>query len=147
MIALSQATGIDVLTEPGMLYADIDIDNDDRLTSQMRELLKEIRERFKPETDEHDKMVLYEVTNFKDESNCPADFWEQYEDFAELGNEKLTNTKKIDLRALTKKAKKLWKKDRQRDAELRNARASGRPEGEDNQLLPGIQIDDDERFY
>ena len=51
----------------------------------MRELLQDIRTRFKPETDTPDRYILYEVTDFKDFENVPPDFWDLYTDFAELG--------------------------------------------------------------
>ena len=59
---------------------------DEELTEEQRELLSEIREKFKPEDIVADLCILYEITNYKDESAEP-DFWDMYMDFFELGDD------------------------------------------------------------
>ena len=49
MKTLAKSKTTDILTEPGQLYAEIDIDSDPRLTPEMRDLLHDIRKRFQPE--------------------------------------------------------------------------------------------------
>ena len=45
-----------------------------------------IREKFMPSADIPDLCILYEITKYKDES-AKAEFWDQYEDFAEPGDQ------------------------------------------------------------
>ena len=45
-----------------------------------------IREKFMPAADKSDLCILYEITKYKDES-AKAEFWDQYEDFAEPGDQ------------------------------------------------------------
>ena len=49
--------------------------SDEMLTEEQRELLNEIREKFKPDEIVADLCILYEITNYKDESAEP-DFWD-----------------------------------------------------------------------
>ena len=58
--------------------------NEDELTPEQRELLREIREKFDPDEIVADLCILYEVTGYQDES-ADVDFWNQYMDFFELG--------------------------------------------------------------
>ena len=60
--------------------------SDEMLTEEQRELLSEIREKFKPDEIVADLCILYEITNYKDESAEP-DFWDMYMDFFELGDD------------------------------------------------------------
>ena len=130
--SLARASNTDILTEPGQLYAQIDIETDERLTDEMRELLTDIRTKFKPETDVADRCVLYEVTNYKDNKNCPEDFWDLYTDFAELGNdEKLVNVNKMDTRALPKEIRDEYMAER-----LRNRYSRQVSQNLDNLLQP-----------
>lgn len=116
MQALIKSTNTDVLTEPGQLYAEIDIDRDERLTKEMRVLLRDIRERFKPETDLNDLCVLYEVTKFKGQDVSPPDFWEHYDNIADLSDtNKLVNINKMDVASLPKSQRLEWIEDRMRD--------------------------------
>ena len=48
--------------------------NEDELTPEQRELLREIREKFDPEEIVADLCILYEVTGYQDES-ADVDFW------------------------------------------------------------------------
>ena len=58
----------------------------DMLTGEQMELLREIREKFDPDDIVADLCILYEVTGYKD-SSADSDFWNQYMDFFELGND------------------------------------------------------------
>lgn len=57
------------------------------MTEVQKGLLKEIREKFDPQTNQADRFILYEVTDFKDECLEAAEFWDQYEDFYQFGDE------------------------------------------------------------
>ena len=59
---------------------------DAKHTELQRALLQEIQDKFDPEEIVADLCILYEVTNYKDES-AEADFWDQYMDFYELGDD------------------------------------------------------------
>ena len=59
-----------------------DVTEDPNLTDAQKQLLLEIREKFKPDDIVADLCILYEVTKYKDESAEP-DFWDQYQEFAE----------------------------------------------------------------
>ena len=59
-------------------------------------MIQEIRSQFDPEAKVADLCILYEVTGYKDE--CSQDeFWDQYVDFFELGDEKVTAMNAEDL--------------------------------------------------
>ena len=53
----------------------------------------EISEQFSPDESAADMGILYEVTGFQAES-ANYEFWDQYQDFEELGNENLIRTDK-----------------------------------------------------
>ena len=76
--------------------------SDSKLTDEQKKLLREIREKFDPVNIVADTCILYEVTEFKDDS-ANDEFWEQYMDFFELGDDdKLIRDSKIVMEALTK---------------------------------------------
>lgn len=55
------------------------------LSEAQKSLLNEIRDQFDPENIDADRYILYESTNFKDDTQQGDDqFWAQYEDFFEL---------------------------------------------------------------
>lgn len=58
-------------------------------------MLAEIHDLFKPDENDADRCILYEVTNYKHES-APEFFWDQYDDFNELGSDELVNSNKIE---------------------------------------------------
>ena len=58
------------------------------MTDLQLELLKEIAENFSPEDSAADLSILYEVTGYKNDSQS-CDFWDNYRDFEELGEDKL----------------------------------------------------------
>ena len=73
----------ELLNEDSEYYAsNRDIEEDANLTDAQKQLLLEIREKFKPDDIVADLCILYEVTKYKDESAEP-DFWSQYQEFAE----------------------------------------------------------------
>ena len=80
-----------------------DILGDPQLSQTQKDLLVEIREKFKPADHTPDLCILYEITKYKDES-AKADFWDHYEDFAEPGDQdalvKPAKLKKKDLKVL-----------------------------------------------
>ena len=63
-----------------------DIIGDPELSQTQKDLLVMIREKFMPAADIPDLCILYEITKYKDES-AKAEFWDQYEDFAEPGDQ------------------------------------------------------------
>ena len=63
------------------------------LTPDQVELLKEISEQFSPEDSAADLSILYEVTGFQAESEN-FQFWQNYQDFDELGGSKLVREDK-----------------------------------------------------
>ena len=82
--------------------------NEELLTEEQQELLKEIRDKFDPENVIADACILYEITQYKDSSADDA-FWDTYMDFFELGNdENLIRADKLDLRALQSSDRKVY---------------------------------------
>ena len=82
--------------------------NEELLTKEQQELLKEIRDKFDPENVIADTCILYEITQYKDASADDA-FWDTYMDFFELGNdENLIRADKLDLRALESSDRKVY---------------------------------------
>ena len=55
--------------------------------------MKEICEQFSPDDSAADLSILYEVTGFQAESENYA-YWENYQDFEELGEDKLVRRDK-----------------------------------------------------
>ena len=104
---LANARLSQILNEDSEYYmTNKDITDDPNMTDQQKQLLLEIREKFKPDDIVADLCILYEVTQYKDESAEP-DFWEQYQEFAEadmvdalVRKDKL---KAVDARELRKK--------------------------------------------
>ena len=67
-----------------------------------------MREQFNPEEIVADLCIMYEATGFKHES-AESDFWDQYMDFAELGDDaNLIKNSKMDDRALTKEQRQRY---------------------------------------
>ena len=64
-----------------------------------KSLLTEIRSQFDPQEIVADLCILYEVTGYKDDSS-QEDFWDQYMDFFELGDETITAMNVEDLSKL-----------------------------------------------
>ena len=59
---------------------------EENLSKAQKGLLNEIREEFDPENIDADRYILYEISNFKDDTHQGEDeFWANYEDFFELG--------------------------------------------------------------
>ena len=78
------------------------VDTDNKLTDEQKKMLNEIRQKFDPVNVVADTCILYEVTDYKDES-AADDFWEQYMDFFELGGEEvMIKDENLDERALEK---------------------------------------------
>ena len=48
-------------------------------------LLQEIREKFDPQKNVADCVILYEITDFREVIASNAEFWSQYEDWYEFG--------------------------------------------------------------
>lgn len=87
--------------------------NEDQLTDEQKELLTEIREKFDPVEIVADLCILYEVTSYKDES-AESDFWDQYMDFFELGNdENLISAKNMAEEALAPDRRKEFRANRE----------------------------------
>ena len=79
------------------------------LTEEQRELLYEIREKFDPVDIVADLCILYEVTGYQDGS-ADADFWHQYMDFFELGeDENLIRQDRMEEEALPPDRRKEYK--------------------------------------
>ena len=73
-----------------------DFENDEHLTNEQLELLREIAEQFSPEDNTADLCILYECTGFKANTES-ARFWDNYKDLVEPGEEdKLVNEKKYE---------------------------------------------------
>ena len=73
-----------------------EFENDEQLTTDQLELLREIAEQFSTEDDPADLCILYECTGFKANTES-AHFWDNYKDFVELGEEDiLANEKKYE---------------------------------------------------
>ena len=71
-------------------------ENDDRLTTEQMDLLREIAEQFSPDEHAADLGILFECTGFRS-STEDALFWDGYKDFAEPGEEdKLVNEGKYE---------------------------------------------------
>ena len=70
------------------------------LTEDQVNLLKEISETFSPEDSAADLSILYEVTGFQAESDN-FEFWENYQDFEELGEGKLVREDKDEEQTTT----------------------------------------------
>ena len=93
--ALTQINPDDLLQEGSHSFV-----NDENLTDDQKALLKEIQGKFDPLNNVSDVCILYEVTGYKDEST-EEDFWDQYLDYFELGNDQnLVKKNKLDLRSL-----------------------------------------------
>ena len=86
---------------------------EEQLTDEQKELLEEIREKFDPVEVVTDLCILYEVTNYKDES-AESDFWEQYMDFFELGNdENMIRSDKMNVDALAPDRRQEYRSNRE----------------------------------
>ena len=76
-----------------------DLFDESKLSQEQRDLLEEIRANFDPQNVDTDRFILYEITNYKEKSgNLQPDdaFWEQYEDFYDLGyDEKIGKLDKV----------------------------------------------------
>ena len=81
------------------------------MSNEQNDLLAEIHNLFKPDENDADRCILYEVTNYKHES-APQFFWDQYDDFNELGSDELVNSNKIEkgAKAVAKLAKHIEKR-------------------------------------
>ena len=60
--------------------------SDELLTAEQSILLHQIREKFNPVEIDADRYILYEVTGYQ-EGNASEDFWTQYMDFFDLGED------------------------------------------------------------
>ena len=69
------------------------ISGKDKLTEDQVKLLMEISEQFSPEDSAADLSILYETTGFQAESDN-FQFWENYQDFEELGSVNLVRQDK-----------------------------------------------------
>ncbi len=69
------------------------------MTDEQNDLLEEIDELFKPEENDADRCILYEVTQYQHES-APDNWWNQYDDYNELGCDNLVNGKRMDAGAV-----------------------------------------------
>ena len=77
------------------------------LTDEQNDLLEEIDELFKPEENDADRCILYEVTQYQHES-APDNWWNQYDDYNELGCDNLVNGKRLNARAVHNKPDKRY---------------------------------------
>ena len=77
------------------------------LTDEQNDLLEEIDQLFRPEQNDADRCILYEVTHYQHESATET-FWSQYDDYSELGCDKLVNDKRMDAGAVIKKRDKRY---------------------------------------
>ena len=75
----------------------------ERETDEQCELLIELDEKFSPLEDDTDRCILYEITKFKLMEGAPANFWDQYIDFFDLGDKLNIRKELIDERALDRK--------------------------------------------
>ena len=74
--------------EDGTVSAFAQFEDNPDLTKKQVQLLKEISDSFSPGDNAADLGILYEITGFKADSEN-FEFWEQYRDFEELGDDKL----------------------------------------------------------
>lgn len=94
------------------MSGDFIVDTDNKLTDEQKKMLNEIRQKFDPVNVVADTCILYEVTDFKDES-AAEDFWEQYMDFFELGGDEIIiKDERMDERALDREQRVLRQSSR-----------------------------------
>ena len=74
----------------------------DKLTEDQMKLLREIAEQFSVEDSAADLSILYEVTGFQGESEN-FQFWDNYADFEELGDNNLVREDKDERRQVQPK--------------------------------------------
>lgn len=64
----------------------LDTNHDESTLNEVQQgLLQEIREKFDPQKNVADCVILYEITDFREEIASNAEFWSQYEDWYEFG--------------------------------------------------------------
>lgn len=83
--------------------------NDERLTEDQLKLLKEIADQFTASESAADMSILYETTGFQADCEELA-FWENYQDFEELGESKLARQDKDEKFLASNKTPKTPKK-------------------------------------
>ena len=76
------------IQEDGSIYDFNAMKGAELLTKEQLALLTEIAEKFSPDDSAADLSILYEVTGYQCESQN-FQFWENYQDFDELGGDKL----------------------------------------------------------